>query len=104
MNANFQHPSARKVDATDDTASPLAAGCRADRACCCPAKPVVEVIMPPAPGRPRGTGLLLCGHHYRASRRALAAASAIVYELPGMPEDTAEWLGVGQHSPAPAAA
>ena len=104
MNANFLHPPARKRDAADDAAIPLAAACKADRACCCPAKPVVEVIMPPAPGRPHGTDLLLCGHHYRASRRALAAASAIVYELPGMPEDTADWLGADGRSHVPAAA
>ena len=104
MSPNFLHPSARKGGAPDDTAIPLPAAYRADRSCCCPARPVMAVIMPPAPGRLDGTDLLLCGHHYRASRRALAAASAIVYELPGMPEDTAEWLGVGQHRHASAAA
>jgi hypothetical protein len=50
--------------------------------------------MPPSPGRPRRTDLLLCGHHYRASRQALAAANATVQPLPGMPEDTAAWIGL----------
>ena len=54
----------------------------ASRACCCPARPVVRVIMPPAAGRRRSVDLLLCGHHYRVSRQALAAAGAAVSELP----------------------
>jgi hypothetical protein len=55
----------------------------ADRACCCPARPVVTVIVPPAPGRPHPVDLLLCGHHFRASRAALAAAGAAVYDDTG---------------------
>jgi len=55
----------------------------ADRACCCPARPVVTVIMPPAPGRPHRVDLLLCGHHFRASRAALKAAGAAVYDDTG---------------------
>jgi len=60
--------------------SPL---CDEDRACCCPARPVVRVIMPPAPGRPQPVDLLLCGHHYRTSRAALAASGATIEDLPG---------------------
>lgn len=63
-----------------------------ERACCCPARPVVRVTMPPAPGRPHRTDLLLCAHHYRASRRALAAAGAVVTELPGTSSDVAAWI------------
>ena len=59
--------------------SPL---CAEDRACCCPARPVVRVIMPPIPGRPHPVDLLLCGHHYRISRPVLAAAGATVDDLP----------------------
>jgi len=55
----------------------------ADRACCCPARPVVTVIMPPAPGRPHPVDLLLCGHHFRVSRAALIAAGATVYDDTG---------------------
>jgi len=54
---------------------------RAERSCCCPAKPVVMVIMPPAPGRAHQTDLLLCGHHYRVCRQTLAAAGATVTEI-----------------------
>jgi len=61
--------------------SPL---CDEDRACCCPARPVVRVIMPPIPGRPHAVDLLLCGHHYRISRHVLAAAGATVDDLPRM--------------------
>jgi hypothetical protein len=51
------------------------------RACCCPARPVVKVIMPPVPGRPHPVDLWLCGHHYRASIVALQLAGAIVEDL-----------------------
>jgi hypothetical protein len=37
--------------------------------------------MPPAPGRPHLVDLWLCGHHYHASRQALAAAGAQVCDL-----------------------
>ena len=57
----------------------------ADRACCCPARPVVTVMMPPAPGRPFPADLLLCGHHYRANRAALLAAGATIYDADGTP-------------------
>ena len=55
----------------------------ADRACCCPARPVVTVIMPAAPGRPHPVDLLLCGHHFRVSQAALTAAGAAVYDNTG---------------------
>ena len=45
--------------------------------------------MPPTAARPHETELLLCGHHYRVSRAALAAAHATVYELPGSADDPA---------------
>lgn len=52
-----------------------------DQACCCVARAVVRVTMPPVAGRPHATELLLCGHHYRVSRAALSAAHAQVEEL-----------------------
>jgi len=54
-----------------------------DRACCCPAQPVVRAIMPPTARRPHSVDLLLCGHHYRVSRKALAAVGARIEDLPG---------------------
>jgi hypothetical protein len=48
------------------------------KACCCPGRPVMRVIMPPAPGRPHPVDLWLCGHHYRASIVALRLADATV--------------------------
>jgi predicted transcriptional regulator of viral defense system len=48
--------------------------------------------MPPTAARAHETELLLCGHHYRISRRALTAAHATSYELPWTPSDTAEWI------------
>ena len=61
---------------------------REDRACCCPAWPVVRAIMPPTAERRHSVDLLLCGHHYRVCRRALAAAGASIATLSGS-EDVA---------------
>ena len=47
---------------------------------------MVRVIMPAAPRRPDPVDLLLCGHHYRTSRPALAAIGAAIEELPGREE------------------
>jgi hypothetical protein len=50
-----------------------------DRACCWPAQPVVQVLIPPAPARRHSVDLLLLyGHHYRTSGAALAAAGAVI--------------------------
>jgi hypothetical protein len=57
----------------------------AGRACCCSAKPTIIAVMPPAASRPHPTDLLLCGHHYRASRHALDLAGATVLDLDGQP-------------------
>jgi hypothetical protein len=104
MNARFLHPSARG-DTTAALTAPGGAATAftapdgpAGRACCCPANAVVRVIMPPTAARPRETDLLLCGHHYRASRRALAAAHATVRQLPGTPADTAAWIDVREYA------
>jgi len=87
MSARFMHPAGRKAAAPallhDDTINasrPITVG----PACCCPANPVVQLIMPATTARPHPTELLLCGHHYRVSRQALAAASATVTELSGL--------------------
>ena len=74
------------------------------RACCCPATPVVTVIMPPSAARPHPVDLLLCGHHYRASQAALHAAGATVYDSDGMliMADTSEQPHA-RREPAPAA-
>jgi hypothetical protein len=56
---------------------------RAEHSCCCAAKPAVAAVMPPSPGRDHATDLLLCMHHYRASRDSLAAAGAVVTDRSG---------------------
>ena len=98
MNARFLPPSlrsdARPAGRPLDDAIP-AREALAGPACCCPAKATVRVTMPPTQARPRDTDLLLCGHHYLASRAALAAAQAVVRPLPGTSEDVAAWIGVG---------
>jgi len=67
---------------------------RAGRACCCSARPMVIAIMDPAPGRPHRTDLLLCLHHYRASRKGLAAAGAAVLDMAGRPVPDTAWPDV----------
>jgi hypothetical protein len=56
----------------------------AARACCCPARPVVTVVMPPTASRPHPVDLLLCGHHFRVSQAALRAVGAAVYDETGL--------------------
>jgi hypothetical protein len=53
------------------------------RACCCLARPMVTVMMPPTASRPYPIDLLLCGHHYRVSQAALRAAGATAYDQAG---------------------
>ena len=64
---------------------------RASSACCCSARPVVVALMPPVPGRQHRTELLLCGHHYRACKRALTAADATVVDMTGLPLGDYDW-------------
>jgi hypothetical protein len=64
----------------DGAAAPLKL---ADRACCCPARPLFTVVMPPTSARPHPVDLLLCGHHYRACKAVLTAAAATVYDETG---------------------
>ena len=54
-----------------------------DRACCCPSRPVVRVLMPATPSRPYRVDLLLCGHHFRHFHWTLAAAGGVAQVLPG---------------------
>jgi hypothetical protein len=54
------------------------------RACCCPARPAVTVVMPPTAGRPHPVDLLLCGHHFRVGQASLQAAGAVVYDKAGL--------------------
>ena len=62
-------------------ASPLADPSVPRQACCCPARPMFKVVMPPTATRPRPVDLWLCGHHYLASRAALKSAGAQVHQL-----------------------
>jgi hypothetical protein len=76
----------------------------AGRACWCPARPVMTVVMPPAATRPHWADLLLSSHHHRESRAALASAGTIVCDADGRPLTAgASEHGAGRH-PAPLAA
>ena len=102
MSARFFHPAsggsalpARIHDDTIEARMAVAVG----SACCCPARPVVRVVMPPTATRPHRTELLLCGHHYRVSRQTLAAGNATVTELPGISGSPLASLVADLHDP-----
>ena len=65
-----------------------------DRACCCPAHPMVRVLMPATASRPYRVDLLLCGHHFRLSQWTLAAAGAVAQVLPGRRDADASALAL----------
>jgi hypothetical protein len=91
MNARSLHPAGQGRTASGLLHDAIIGADRAAAlgpACCCPANPVVRVILPATATRPHRTELLLCGHHYRVSSQALAAANATVSELLG-PEGSA---------------
>jgi len=73
----------RSAQAADDQAAWSGPPPLADRGCCCPARPVVKVLIPPSSARPHSVDLLLCGHHYLASRAALAAFNAVAIDETG---------------------
>lgn len=61
-----------------------------DVACCCPAAPMVQLVLARPDGRPP-VELLLCGHHYRISADALTTGGATAYDVDGMPLQAAPW-------------
>ena len=73
----------RSAKAADDQAAWSGPPPLADRSCCCPARPVVKVLIPPSSARPYTADLLLCGHHYLASQAALAAVNAVATDETG---------------------
>jgi hypothetical protein len=73
----------RSAEAAGDQAAWSGPPPLADRGCCCPARPVVRVLIPPSSARPHSVDLLLCGHHYLASRAALAAVNAVAIDETG---------------------
>jgi hypothetical protein len=100
MNAKFLPPSVRKdacaaARPLDDISSREVSG---SLACCCPAWAMVQVVMPPTAARSHETDLLLCGHHYRALRNALAAAGAVARALPDPGGEVAAWIGARAHA------
>jgi len=69
------------------------------RACCCPARPLVKVMMPATRRRQNPVDLWLCAHHYRASREALAAASARIYWLTAPDYEPLSATSEASHAP-----
>jgi hypothetical protein len=57
---------------------PMIANTRAD---CCSARAGYRIVLPATSTRPGPAELLLCGHHLRASRAALDAQGARVFEI-----------------------
>ncbi len=101
MKPRFPHRSAPETGSPPPDLGELAGSAyREDRACCCPAQPLVRVIMPPTPQRAYPVDLLLCGHHYRVSRHALIAAGAAIYDMPGQADAAAAALLDVHQAPA----
>ena len=102
MNARFRPSSAGQVDGAaglfDATAQPGPSVSLSGQACCCVARAVVRVVMPPTAARPHETEVLLCGHHYRASRTALAVAGAVARALLDPSGEVAAWIGASTHA------
>ena len=55
----------------------------AELACCCPSRPMVQVVLPGTAARPRAVDLLMCSHHFRICRERLLAAGASVVDRSG---------------------
>ncbi len=103
MSMSFQHPSYQsrlgdfRSDEEGEAPRPEPAAVYrpavryARRACCCPARPAVIAVMSAANGRSAPVDLLLCGHHYRQSRQALAASGAAFLDMLGYPLDEQAW-------------
>src|ERR1700745_2238207 len=105
MSMRFQHPSyfgrlngtASAADARPATPEPAAAvhgllPRYSQRACCCPALPSVIAVIP-ANELHAPVELLLCGHHYRQSKQALAASAATLMDFKGRPLTSETWPG-----------
>jgi len=73
----------RRATTADDQAAWSEPPPLADRSCCCPARPVVKVLIPLSSARPYTVDLLPCGHHYLASQAALAAVNAVATDETG---------------------
>jgi hypothetical protein len=65
-----------------------------DRACCCPSRAMVKVLMPPTAERTYQVDLLLCGHHFRVSQWTLAASGAVAHTIPARPAEQASQLAL----------
>ena len=50
------------------------------RADCCIAQAAYLVVLPATPSREHASELLLCGHHFRASREGLRRANATAFD------------------------
>jgi hypothetical protein len=104
MPISHEHPSyqgklrrAAVIHGTRARAAEPAAAClparrHSGRACCCGAQPAVIAVIPASGARPAPTELLMCGHHYRVSRHALAAHGATLLDIQGYPV-SAPWPG-----------
>ncbi len=64
----------------EHVAAPVGPG---ERACCCPARPAVRIILPATAERDHPVDLLMCAHHYRRSGDALAEQGADVFDPSG---------------------
>jgi hypothetical protein len=56
----------------------------AQSSCCCPAQPIFQAVILPGGTTTDPVELLLCAHHYRQSREALARLGSAIYDRAGV--------------------
>jgi hypothetical protein len=52
-------------------------------ACCCPARPLYQAIVPAATSQHEPVEVLLCGHHYQRSQATLHRMGIPIYDVTG---------------------
>ena len=80
------HPATQRTDPSSERATGVIdwpAVRRANRSCCCVARPSVVIVLQPTQDRPHPTEVLLCGHHFEHSRSSLLASRALAFSLDG---------------------
>jgi hypothetical protein len=88
MKWRFAHRGAGRATAPDSSRPPADENTQNSpsgtdrRACCCPAPPMVQVVMPPTMERLNPVDPWLCRHHYLICQDALAASGATIQHLP----------------------
>jgi hypothetical protein len=85
MNGTLQFTTAASPDGGAATAWPLLRPAipPSQHACCCPARPLFQAVMPATRSAHVPVEVLLCGHHYRRSQATLRGMGSAIYDETG---------------------